>query len=389
MTSCSRTLRSRGPSPGCWSRTWIRTAGPTWSPPRRAASRWPCGTPPSGQPRPRRRSRSSRWPPASSGGARPPPPISTWTACPTWSAWPRRATPRGQGGPHRPGPATRASGSARGSCPWRWRLPVSRAWLAGGPGRRPAARPAPRPRRRGPPAVARNLGNGHHWLALQLGGHWRVKPELMRTNSHAIGTRVIVEGQGLHVSHDHTTPESGLAQSIGPVVLGLGHDADRRPGPPALARRRDAVRAERGRRRAARARREQPQDRKLPGPFHVERRAIRLPRRLPGRRRAGLPGGAGRLQPARPRRGRGHRRRPAPRGAGGLPPLDHRADGRGRLSGCPDPRRRGSAAGRLGHPRRAIRPRRPPAHRRAAGLATGHRAGASDRPRGPRRDRRP
>ncbi len=73
-----------------------------------------------------------------------------------------------------------------------------------------------------PPAVARNLGNGHHWLALQLGGHWRVKPELMRTNSHAIGTRVIVEGQGVHVSYDHTTPESGLAQSIGPVVIGLG-----------------------------------------------------------------------------------------------------------------------------------------------------------------------
>ena len=50
-----------------------------------------------------------------------------------------------------------------------------------------------------PPALARNLGNGHHWLALQLGGHWRVKPELMRTNSHAIGTRVIVEGQGIRV----------------------------------------------------------------------------------------------------------------------------------------------------------------------------------------------
>ena len=75
------------------------------------------------------------------------------------------------------------------------------------------------------PAVARNLGNGHHWLALQLGGHWRVKPELMRTNSHAIGTRVIVEGQGIHASYDHTTPESGLGQSIGPVVLGLGKRA--------------------------------------------------------------------------------------------------------------------------------------------------------------------
>jgi tetratricopeptide (TPR) repeat protein len=73
-----------------------------------------------------------------------------------------------------------------------------------------------------PPTLARNLGNGEHWLALRLGGHWRVKPELMRTNSHAIGTRVVLEGQGTHVSYDHTTPESGLGQSITPVVLGLG-----------------------------------------------------------------------------------------------------------------------------------------------------------------------
>jgi tetratricopeptide (TPR) repeat protein len=73
------------------------------------------------------------------------------------------------------------------------------------------------------PALARNLGNGQNWLALKLGGHWRVKPELMRTNSHAIGTRVLVEGQGLHVNYDHTTPDSGLSQSIAPVVLGLGH----------------------------------------------------------------------------------------------------------------------------------------------------------------------
>ncbi|MFI5459209.1 MAG: FG-GAP-like repeat-containing protein [Isosphaerales bacterium] len=73
-----------------------------------------------------------------------------------------------------------------------------------------------------PPALAKNLGNGQHWLALQLGGHWRVKPELMRTNSHAIGTRVLVEGQGIHATYDHTTPESGLGQSIAPFVLGLG-----------------------------------------------------------------------------------------------------------------------------------------------------------------------
>jgi tetratricopeptide (TPR) repeat protein len=73
-----------------------------------------------------------------------------------------------------------------------------------------------------PPALARNLGNGQHWLSLELGGHWRVKPELMRTNSHAFGARVVVEGQGVHVTYDHTTPDSGLAQSVGPVVIGLG-----------------------------------------------------------------------------------------------------------------------------------------------------------------------
>jgi tetratricopeptide (TPR) repeat protein len=73
------------------------------------------------------------------------------------------------------------------------------------------------------PALVRNLGNGQHWLALELGGHWRVKPELMRTNSHAIGTRVVVEGQGIYVAYDHATPDTGLGQSITPVVLGLGN----------------------------------------------------------------------------------------------------------------------------------------------------------------------
>jgi hypothetical protein len=44
----------------------------------------------------------------------------------------------------------------------------------------------------------------------------------MRTNSHGIGTRITLEGQGLYVPYDHTTPESGLGQSIAPFVLGLG-----------------------------------------------------------------------------------------------------------------------------------------------------------------------
>ena len=72
------------------------------------------------------------------------------------------------------------------------------------------------------PLLAVNKGNGQNWLALQLGGHWRVKPELMRTNSHAIGTRVVLEGAGLHVSYEHTTQDAGLGQSITPIILGLG-----------------------------------------------------------------------------------------------------------------------------------------------------------------------
>ena len=75
------------------------------------------------------------------------------------------------------------------------------------------------------PALARNMGNGQHWLALELGGHWRVEPELMRTNSHGIGTRVVAEGQGLHVAYDHTTPDTGFSQSIGPIVLGSAQRA--------------------------------------------------------------------------------------------------------------------------------------------------------------------
>ncbi len=98
-----------------------------------------------------------------------------------------------------------------------------------------------------PPAVARNLGNGQHWLALQLGGHWRVKPELMRTNSHAIGTRVLVEGQGMHVTYDHTTPESGLAPVDRSGRARPGPPRASHPDPSSLAGRRHAVRAQRRR----------------------------------------------------------------------------------------------------------------------------------------------
>src|SRR6185437_7160142 len=70
---------------------------------------------------------------------------------------------------------------------------------------------------------ATNLGNGRHWLAIQLGGRWKADHKRhMRTNPHGIGARVQLEGQGIDVSYDHDAPESGLAQSVAPFVLGLG-----------------------------------------------------------------------------------------------------------------------------------------------------------------------
>jgi len=73
-----------------------------------------------------------------------------------------------------------------------------------------------------PPSIAVNLGNGQHWLSLDLGGRWKTSFDHMRTNPHGIGTRVTLEGQGLFVTYDHTPAGIGLGQSVGPVVLGLG-----------------------------------------------------------------------------------------------------------------------------------------------------------------------
>ncbi|MDR3633477.1 MAG: CRTAC1 family protein [Isosphaeraceae bacterium] len=73
------------------------------------------------------------------------------------------------------------------------------------------------------PRLAQNLGNGRHWLTIQLGGRWKADHKKhMRTNPHGIGTRVQLEGQGLDVAYDHDSPEAGLAQSVAPIVLGLG-----------------------------------------------------------------------------------------------------------------------------------------------------------------------
>ena len=72
-----------------------------------------------------------------------------------------------------------------------------------------------------PPRIAANGGNGRHWLALDLSGRWKTGADHMRTNPHGRGARVALEGQGLNVQYDHTTPEAALGQGVGPVVLGM------------------------------------------------------------------------------------------------------------------------------------------------------------------------
>src|SRR5207244_10439202 len=70
--------------------------------------------------------------------------------------------------------------------------------------------------------VASNLGNGRHGVALDLLGRWKVPADYRRSNSHGLGTRLALEGQGLYVPYDHTTPDAAPAQSVRPIVLGLG-----------------------------------------------------------------------------------------------------------------------------------------------------------------------
>ncbi|MHC5541144.1 CRTAC1 family protein, partial [Singulisphaera rosea] len=72
------------------------------------------------------------------------------------------------------------------------------------------------------PRLARNLGNGQHWLSIDLSGRWKTFPDHMRSNSHGTGTRLTLEGQGLLVPFDASTIYAGLSQSVGPFVLGLG-----------------------------------------------------------------------------------------------------------------------------------------------------------------------
>ena len=199
------------------------------------------------------------------------------------------------------------------------------------------------------PALARNAGNGNHWLAIRLGGYWRVKPELMRTNSHGIGTRLTLEGQGLFVPYDHTTPDSGLGQSIAPVVLGLGA---REQADLVHLRWPDGVMqcelnqvgdqqvdlAENNRKTGS-----------CPVLFTWNGRRFVCIGDFLGGGGMGYLVAPGSWRQPRPRRGDGHHVGATSGEGRCLPPIDHRADGRNRVSRPPDARRGRPAAGRSAH----------------------------------------
>lgn len=70
------------------------------------------------------------------------------------------------------------------------------------------------------PAAALNQTTDRPYIALDLGGRWKRSFDHMRTNPHGLGTRLALEGQGLFVPYEHTTPAAELAQGVAPVVLG-------------------------------------------------------------------------------------------------------------------------------------------------------------------------
>ncbi len=73
------------------------------------------------------------------------------------------------------------------------------------------------------PRSAHNLGNGNHWLALSLRGRW-FSTGRWRSNPHGTGARLWVQGPRLNGVFDSVTPETGLSQSVVPIVLGIGEE---------------------------------------------------------------------------------------------------------------------------------------------------------------------
>ncbi|WZO99128.1 FG-GAP-like repeat-containing protein [Isosphaeraceae bacterium EP7] len=71
------------------------------------------------------------------------------------------------------------------------------------------------------PEIIPRLTNSK-WLALDLRGKWLTDFGHMRTNPHGLGVKLTLEGQGLNVPLEVTTPSSGPGQSVVPAVLGMG-----------------------------------------------------------------------------------------------------------------------------------------------------------------------
>lgn len=73
------------------------------------------------------------------------------------------------------------------------------------------------------PMAAMNETADRPFIALDLGGRWKRSFDHMRTNPHGLGAKISLEGQGLFVPYEHTTPAADLAQSVMPVVLGTAN----------------------------------------------------------------------------------------------------------------------------------------------------------------------
>jgi hypothetical protein len=71
------------------------------------------------------------------------------------------------------------------------------------------------------PRLACNLGNGQHWLTVDLAGRWQDWGRL-RSNPHGWGARIRLQGLGLNTMLEATTASNGLTQSVAPWLMGLG-----------------------------------------------------------------------------------------------------------------------------------------------------------------------
>jgi cytochrome c-type biogenesis protein CcmH/NrfG len=72
-----------------------------------------------------------------------------------------------------------------------------------------------------------NQGNGNKGLQLRLSGHRRVESagNVVRCNADGLGTRVTAQSGNLWTWAEYTTLSAGLGQSLQPVLLGLGPNA--------------------------------------------------------------------------------------------------------------------------------------------------------------------